>query len=347
MSDLARAGETRRWLAGVLGGALGVALLATFASSGFGSGPRVAWIAYVRHDDVYVVDPATGETRRFTQGRSVRSSAGIAGDVSISPNGAEIAYTLPVSGRGRFDYASTIAVQPTSGGSARNVTPWNSVGYDGQVIPEPRHIDPHWLDSTHLDYTDDLQSNGQSYGIPMTIDVANGRHGEARVPSSVERQVLEPFVAAGRYTAYPVLQPRAYDCASTLDLARAVGSKQVRMSYTPLEDEEPLDVDAAGNVLALRFWVVSGAHNGLCLLNGTGSLTYELVVFGGDGSTRVFRRFPNIKVRVSTSGPDFDAAWSPDGKQIAYIDPAGDLMVMTPGHLSRRLVAGGVEALDW
>jgi hypothetical protein len=296
---------------------------------------------------VYVIDPATGETHRLTEGRAVRWAVGLAGDVSISLDGSEVAYTVPVAKKGRYRYARTIDVQPVSGGAARDVTPWNSVGYDGQVQSEPRHIDPHWLDSTHLDYTDDLQSNGQSYGIAMTVDVTNGRHGHARVPDGVERQVIEPFVAAGRYTAYPVLLRRAYDCASTLDLARAAGSAQVRLSYTPLDDEEPLDVDAAGDVLAMRFWVVSGAHNGLCLLNGTGSLTYELVAFSGDGSTRVLGRFPDIKVGVSGTGPNFDAAWSPDGTQIAYVDPSGDLMVATPGYASRKLVAGGVEALDW
>ena len=64
-------------------------------------------------------------------------------------------------------------------------------------------------------------------------------------------------------------------------------------------------------------------HNGPSLLNGTGSLTYELTVFRGDGSTRVLRRFPDVKVGVSSNGPNFDAASSPDGKPIAYTDPAG------------------------
>ena len=94
------------------------------------------------------------------------------------------------------------------------------------------------------------------------------------------------------------------------------------MSYTPLEDEEPLNVDPARNVLALRFWVVSGAHNGLCLLNGTGSLTYQLVVFGGNEARHGFSAASPtsrsaFRPAVRTSMP----AWSPDGKQIAYIDP--------------------------
>jgi hypothetical protein len=346
MNRLARGGATGRWLAGVAAAALVAALLATFVSSGFGSAPSVAWIAYVRHNDVYVVDPATGETQRLTEGHAVPSPAGFIGDVSVSLDGTEVAYTARAAGKVPDRHATTIDVRAVTGGPPRDVTPWKSAGYAGPPQAVRRHIDPHWLDSTHLDYTDDLQSNGQSWGIAMTVDLTNGRHGHARVPRAVRRQILEPFVAAGPNTAYSVLFPRASDCASTRDLARAAGSTQVRLSHTPLKNEKPLDIDAAGDVLGIRFWVAAGPHDGLCTF-GTSWLTYELVVFGGDGTTPVLQRFARIKQVPLSNPPNFDAAWSPDGQQIAYTDPAGDLMVMTPGGASQELVAGGVEALDW
>lgn len=347
MNNLSKRGPNGRWLVSVVGAVVVAAFLAIFVSSGQGSGPGVNWIAYVRHDDVYVLNPATGETHRLTHGHAARWPAGLAGGLSVSPDDSEVAYTVSASRKRRDRYARTIDVQPVGGGTARDVTPWNSAGYARQLRSEPRHIDPHWVDSVHLDYTDDLASNGQSWGIAMTADVTNGRHGRARVPRAVRREVLEPFVAAGSYTAYPVLFPRRSSCASTRDLARAAGSTQVRLSHTPLEDETPLDIGAAGDVLAIRSWVASGAHDGTCLLHGTGRRAYELLVFGGDGTTQVLQRFPPIKVTFSSSPPNFDAAWSPDGHQIAYIDPAGNLLVMTPGGASQELVAGGVEALDW
>lgn len=346
MNKLLRSGSTVRWLAGIAAAVVVAARLTIFASPGLGSGPGASWIAYIRYDDVYVINPATGETHRLTRGHATRWPVGLAGDLSISPDDSEVAYTVPASGKRGYRYARTIDVQPVSGGRARDVTPWNSVGWDGQTQSEPLHIDPHWVDSEHLDYSDDLQSNGHSWGIAMTVDVANGRHRHARVPRAARHEILEPFVAAGRYTAYPVLFPRRSECASTYDLARAAGSRQVRLSHTSLDNEEPLDIDAAGDVLAIRSWVTSGPHDGLCTF-GTSRLTYELVVFGEGGTTQVLQRFPGIKAGPSSGSPNLDAAWSPEGQQIAYTDPAGNLMVMTPGGASQKLVAGGVEALDW
>lgn len=332
-----------RWLVCGLGAtALAILGLRTGVTAS-GAGSAVDWIAYVRHDDVYVIDPETGATRRLTHGRAVRWITGIAGGLSISPDSTEVAYTAAVHPNETYSLARTIEVQSVSGGSARNVTPWNSVGVRGQQTqPQATHIDPHWVSSTRLDYTDDLESNGEAYGVAMTVNLATGQHSRAVMPSGGRPDVLEPFVAAGNYTAYPVLDWRGYSCASTLDVARATGTKQVRLTYTPLDDEEPLDINADGDVLAMRFWITSGPHDGLCELGGSATLTYELIVVDGDGNVRVLRRFPGIR-----SAPDFGAAWNPDGKQIAYINPAGDLMVMTPGQRSRLLVAGDVEALDW
>jgi hypothetical protein len=309
---------------------------------------RVDWIVYVRHGDVFVIDPQNGAVRRVTSGGAVRWVVGIAGGVAISPGGTEVAYTAPAFPNDKSSSARTILVQSVAGGRPRNVTPWNSVGWNGRgTQAQPDHIDPRWVDETQLDYTDDLESNGQVLGVAMSMNLVTGRHGRAVVPFGARPDVLEPFVAAGRYTAYPVLDWRGYSCASTLDLARGIGTKQVRLTYTPLDDEEPLDIAANGDVLAMRFWITSGRHDGLCGLDGSATLTYELIVVDGVGHVRVLRRFPDIRSVASATAPDFDAAWSPNGKQIAYIDARGDLIVMTPGGRDTRLVAGGVEAIDW
>ncbi len=95
----------------------------------------------------------------------------------------------------------------------------------------------------------------------------------------------------------------------------------MRLTSTPLDDEEPLDINTNGDVLAMRFWITSGPHDGLCSLGGSATLTYELVVVDGIGDVRVLGRFPDIRSTPSSTGPDFAAAWSPDGKQVAYTDP--------------------------
>ncbi len=182
------AGSARRlpsWV--VVGAAITLLGLRTSVSLARG-GSQADWIAYVRHGDVYVIDPQTGAVRRLTNGGAVHWIIGIAGGVAVSPDETEVAYTVPAHRSNTSSPARTIMVQSIGGGRARNVTPWNSVGWSGHGRQaQPTHIDPHWVDATQLDYTDDLGSNGQAYGVAMTVNLATGRHGRAVVPPSAHR----------------------------------------------------------------------------------------------------------------------------------------------------------------
>ena len=83
-----------------------------------------------------------------------------AGDLAVSPDGTKVAYTVSIPpSSGSLRLARTIYVQPLDSGRPHDVTRWNSVGWSGRGMQAlPRHIDPHWLDATHLEYTDDLDS---------------------------------------------------------------------------------------------------------------------------------------------------------------------------------------------
>jgi hypothetical protein len=327
--------------------ALGLVAATTTAAAHPVSAP--AWIAYIKGGDVYVIDPQTRQTRRLTTGHPARWLPGLTGGLSISPDEREVAFTTVDQTEDPADASRTIAVVSILGGRPRDVTPWPSVGFVAKLHPPRRtHIDPHWIGASRLDYTDDQESNGQSRGVAMTLDLRTGRRTRARVPQAQSDGVIEPFVAAAGFAAFPVLVLRSSDCSSTLDLVRSVGTREVRLTYTPFKNETPLDVDAHGNVLALRSWVTSGAHNGLCLLNGTGTIADELIVERGEGRVRVLHRFAPVMVGKSLMpSPPFDAAFSPDGQQIAHTDQSGNLTVEGPNGKPTRLVNGGVTDIDW
>jgi hypothetical protein len=128
---------------------------------------------------------------------------------------------------------------------------------------------------------------------------------------------------------------------------RGFGDRKRLMTFTPKMDEEPLDLTADGRLLALREWISSGRHNGLCTYGGTNTLRQEVIAVARSYHVDVVLRFAPVVLRGNASAPAIDAAWSPDGEHVAYITPGGSLILRSQIDGSERIVADHVEALDW
>jgi hypothetical protein len=317
--------------------AFGVAaLVSVTGGSASARVPRLPWLTYVRHGDVFVFNPRTHATHMLT---AVRAAA--AGDLAVSPDETRVAYTAKTG-----TFRSAIYVQSIRAGRAVNVTPWS-----GKTSAySPRQLDPHWLDQTHVEFTSDA-SGSKPFGFAMQVDLATGRYGRLRmIPGGYDgpspNGIMQPFVIAGRYSAYPRFDVGT-GCLATSDLVRGTGTTRTLLTATPTVDEEPRDIAANGAVLALRYWVSAGRHHRLCTSGGRFAMDFELLVLDRRGHGVAVRRFAPVWLRSGAAVPNVDAAWSPDGKEIAYTTPRGVLVIRTLSDGRERVIARGVEALDW
>jgi len=334
-------------LAGVSAGAGSTRLSARVSST--------AWLSYVRLGDVYVLDPARRVTIRLTRGRAAQAKWGplAVGDLALSPDETRVAFT------GSTPRGAAIFVRSIAGtGRAVNVTPWRGE----KVSVSSRDVNPQWLDSTHVAYTAD-ESGSKPFGIVMEVDLTTGRFAPvrasqipggpefpnfngSRAPAQAQAGVMQPLVINGRFAAHQRFDYSS-GCSATSDLVRGFGDRKMLMTFTPKMDEEPLDLTAGGRVLALREWISSGRHNGLCTYGGTNTLRQEVIAVARRHHVEVVLRFAPVVLRGNASAPAVDAAWSPDREHLAYISPGGNLILRSLIDGSQRIVADQVEALDW
>jgi len=313
------------------------------------------WLAYVRLGDVYVLNITSGVKIRLTHRRKAQASWGpyAAGDLAVSPDQTRVAFT------GTTSRGASIFVRSTTGnGRAVDVTPWRGE----KVSVSPRALNPQWLDSNHIAYTAD-ESGSKPFGIVMEVNLTTGRvepmpaseipggpefpnFNGAHSPALAQSGVMQPLVINSRFAAFQRFD-YSTGCSATSDLVRGFGARKSLMTFTPKMDEEPLDLTADGQVLALREWISSGRHNGLCTYGGTNTFRQELIAVARPRHVDVVVRFAPLVLRGNAGTPAIDAAWSPDAESLAYISTGGNLIVRSLRSGSQRVVANHVEALDW
>jgi hypothetical protein len=342
---------------GIVLALLGVLVVAMDAGSARVSARQTSaeWIAYVRFGDVYALDPASGVKIRLMRGRKAQASWGpyAAGDLAVSPDETRVAFT------GATSRGASIFVRPIVGsGRAVDVTPWRGE----KVSLSVRALNPQWLNSSHIAYTADV-SGSKPFGIVMEVNLATGRFAPMRAskipggaefaningahsPAPAQAGVMQPLVVNRRFAAFQRFDYSS-GCSATSDLVRGFGTRKKLMTFTPKMDEEPLDLTKDGRVLALRAWISSGRHDGLCTYGGTNTFRQEVIAVARPHRVDVVLRFAPLVLRGNASAPAVDAAWSPDGEHLAYISPHGDLIIRSLRDGSRRVVADHVEALDW
>jgi hypothetical protein len=305
--------------------------------------------------DVYALNTTSGVKVRLTHRRKARAIWGPAGDLAVSPDGTRVAFT------GATSRGASIFVRPITGnGRAVNVTPWRGE----KVSVSPRALNPQWLDSDHIAYTADV-SGSKPFGIVMEVNLTTGRvqpmpaseipggpefrnFNRARSRALAHSGVMQPLVINSRFAAFQRFD-YANGCSATSDLVRGFGARKSLMTFTPKMDEEPLDLAADGQVLALRAWISSGRHNGLCTYGGTNTLRQELIAVARPRHVDVVVHLAPLVLRgnAGVPVPAIDAAWSPDAERLAYISTRGNLIVRSLRNGSQRVVANHVEALDW
>ena len=335
----------------------GVLVLAVVAGSACGSArqARHQWLAYVRSGDVYVLDPATGTTLRLTRGRKAQANWGPhTDDLAVSPDETKVAFT------GMTRRGAAIFVRPIRGsGRALDVTPWRGLN----ISLSPRSLDPQWLDSSHIVYTAD-ESGSKPAGVVMALDLKTGRFrplpgsripggAEFRFPTSIGHPprwragVMQPLLINRRFAAYQRFNFFSSGCAATSDVVRGTGTHKTMLTDTRPMDEDPLDLTPGGRVLARRVWISKGPHEGLCVSAfSTNTFRQELIALARPRRVDVLVRFAPLVLKGADL-PAVDAAWSPDGRQLAFISPRGDLIIRSLRERSQRVVAHHVEALDW
>jgi len=92
--------------------------------------------------------------------------------------------------------------------------------------------------------------------------------------------------------------------------------------------------------------VISGALIFIRTQFGLSTFQQELIALARPRRVDVLVRFAPLVLKGADL-PAVDAAWSPDGRQLAFISPRGDLIIRSLRERSQRVVAHHVEALDW
>jgi len=318
----------------------------------------VPWVVYVRHGDIYAFDPVSNRTMRLTHGHPAHGFSSGFGDLAVSPDGRRVAFS------GRVGHAKSshtaIFVEPIVGGKpAVNETPGGVGGpsHNNLALSEDLGVaalNPQWVGPRHLIY---VAATGASKptAIAMEVNLSTRKFGvlpPRKIPGGPEFAVYDgvdvmmPLVVNGRYAAYQTFD-HSGGCFATSDLVRGTGTHQTLLTHTPQMDEWPLDLSADGRVLALRLWISAGPHNGLCTNYGTkNTFDQELIAVSRPGHLHVVVRFPPFTTRKG-SLPTIDAAWSPDGKSVAYISPDQTLLIRNLQTGKQHLVATDVSAPDW
>jgi hypothetical protein len=286
-------------------------------------------LVFVKGRNVYVYDVGARTTRRLTSARDA------VGDLALSPDGRNVAYTAAVH------KGTDIRVVPLNGGPGRDVTPWAS------FAGVHTHTEPGWLSDTQLVYVDDQRAASAAIGVVHAVDLASGRRlGKRVVPRALRGFVDLPLeVHAGMFAWRASWLPRGgYHCQHTADLWTWNGKVARRLTRTPQVWESPVDVEPGLPLLGSAGRYVSGRHSFGCTGDARAEVQYELRAWRGTSST-VLLRFP--PTNAYADGPrDPEAAWSPGGKQLAVVDPAGRLAIRNRDGAS-AVVARGVTAVDW
>ena len=294
-----------------------------------GSKAPSAPLVFVKGRNVYVYDVEARTTRRLTSARDA------VGDLALSPDGRNVAYTAAVHD------GTDIRVAPLKGPRGRDVTPWAS--FSGVHT----HIEPGWLSATQLVYVDDQRGASAAIGVVHAVDLTTGRRLAKRVVPRVLRGFVgEPLEVHAGMFAWPQswLPGGGYHCQHTEDLWTWNGKLARRLTRTPQVWESPVDVEPGLPVLGSAGRYVSGRHSFGCTSDPHAEVRYELRAWRGTAST-VLLRFPRANA-YAESPREPEAAWSPGGKQLAVVDPAGRLSIRDEGG-AWAVVARGVTTVDW
>lgn len=182
---------------------------------------------------------------------------------------------------------------------------------------------PVWRSASELGATRPAASGGSSLDA-VSVDLRSGRL--KTLEQGVESTIL-PFAGG-------VWARLAKGCA-TNDLV--LGGTVLKA--TPLDSEVPLDAAADLGILA----VVRTQQPSLRCAPASVPVPTALRVFDPTGSSRLVVQLG----RIPATRPA-DGAFSPEGTELAYVTPAGDLAVRSFLTRKDRIVArGGVTALDW
>jgi hypothetical protein len=282
-------------------------------------------LAYVAGGKVYLYDPATGSSTQVTRAHSG------GGDLALSPDGTRVAYTSPTP------TGTDVWIVNADGSGNHLVTTWPNLASTHHL-----HFDPRWLRANSLSYLDASGGSG-GYLLYMGVDLRTGRHRSlAREGTLYNSQV---FAAGGKLvSAATVVRGNQTGCAATADLFLQTGAGVARqLTNTPNAWEVPVDYQVGAPILAVKQYVSSGPHQGGCIGPSAG-VTAELRAYTPGKGSVLLVRFPAYRPTAIRS---FDAAWSPDGKELAFVDEQGRLVVRDLASKRDRVVARGVTAVDW
>lgn len=298
--------------------AFAIALIVPYGSAAAPVQP--GQLVFVKEGALYLWNPDSGDTKPVAIGKQR-----VVGDVSLSPDGQQIAYTAVARG----GIGADIWVVNGDSTGNRLATPWPSATSKTHLHA---HSDPGWVDAHTLVFSD--------LDGPTSVDLRSGKHAVVARPGIR----YEGLVVSGQIWAYAARVPARPGCLSQTDLFLQRGPAPTQeLTHTPGSFETPLDLLAGRPVLGVARVPVAASHKGHCLSKVYRSVVQLRAYMPGKGSLLLIRLAP-----APALGYPVDAAWSPDGQEFAYLSgPDGDLIVHDLATSSDTPVASGVTALDW